>query len=78
MEKLSRAGFIKPCIDPEWLSNIVPVKEKNGQIRFCMDFGDANRTCPKDDFPLPNLDTLVDATTVHEMFSFMDEFSGYN
>ena len=37
-----------------------------------------NKACLKDDFPLPNLDTLIDATAGHEMFSFMDGFSGYN
>lgn len=36
------------------------------------------RACPKDEFPLPNIDTLVDATAGHQMFSFMDGFSGYN
>ena len=78
MNKLSRAGFIKPCIHPEWLSNIVPVKKKNGQIRCCIDFRDVNQACPKDDFPLPNLNTLVDVIAGHEMFSFMDGFSEYN
>ena len=43
-----------------------------------MDFRDLNKACPKDDFPLPNLDMLVDTTANHEMFSFMDDFSGYN
>lgn len=34
--------------------------------------------CPKDDFPLPNIDIIVDLTTVHAMLSFMDGFFGYN
>ena len=78
IEKLINAGFIKSCSHPQWLANIVPVKKKNGQIRCCVDYRDLNKACPKDEFPLPNLDTLIDATAGHEMFSFMDGFSGYN
>ena len=78
IDKLLSAGFIKPIHHPTWLANVVPVKKKNGSIRVCVDFRDLNKACPKDDFPLPNIDTLVDATAGHEMFSFMDGFSGYN
>ncbi|KAL8134680.1 hypothetical protein AgCh_009635 [Apium graveolens] len=45
---------------------------------MCIDFTDLNDACPKDCFPLPRIDTLIDATTGHEMLSFMDGFSGYN
>ena len=71
-------GFIKPCQHPIWLANGVLVRKKDGQIRVCVDFRDLNKACPKDDFPLPNLDMLLDTTANHEMFSFMDGFSGYN
>ncbi|EOY21117.1 Uncharacterized protein TCM_012462 [Theobroma cacao] len=43
-----------------------------------MAFKDLSKACPKNDLPLPNIDTLVDATAGHEMFSFMDGFSRYN
>jgi hypothetical protein len=78
VQKLLSAGFIKPIQHPRWLSNIVPVKKKNGQIRCCVDFRDLNKACPKDEFPLPNMDLLIDSTAGHAMFSFMDGFSGYN
>ena len=45
---------------------------------MCVDFTDLNRTCPKDSYPLPRIDTLVDSTTRHKILSFMDAFSGYN
>ena len=45
---------------------------------MCVDFMDLNRTCTKDSYPLPRMDTLVDSTTRHEILSFMDAFSGYN
>lgn len=54
------------------------MKKKNGQIRICVDFRDLNKACPKDEFPLPHIDILVDAMSGHQMFPFMDGFSGYN
>uniref|UniRef100_A0A2N9GDJ2 Integrase catalytic domain-containing protein n=1 Tax=Fagus sylvatica TaxID=28930 RepID=A0A2N9GDJ2_FAGSY len=63
---------------PRWLSNIVLVKKKNGQIRCCVDFRNLNKACPKDEFPLPNMDLLIDSAVGNAMFSFMDGFSGYN
>ena len=54
------------------------VKEKNGQIRCCVDFKNLNRVCPKDEFPLPNREVLIDSTAGNTMFSFMDRFSEYN
>uniref|UniRef100_A0A2N9FRF5 Uncharacterized protein n=1 Tax=Fagus sylvatica TaxID=28930 RepID=A0A2N9FRF5_FAGSY len=78
VKKLLSAGFIKPIQHPRWLSNIVPVKKKNDQIRCCVDFRNLNKACPKDEFPLPNMDLLIDSAAGHAMFSFMDGFSGYN
>uniref|UniRef100_A0A2N9GQ00 Integrase catalytic domain-containing protein n=1 Tax=Fagus sylvatica TaxID=28930 RepID=A0A2N9GQ00_FAGSY len=78
VKKLLTAGFIKPIQHPRWLSNIVPVKKKNGQIRCCVDFRNLNKACPKDEFPLPNMDLLIDSAAGHAMFSFMDGFSDYN
>ena len=54
------------------------VKKPNGKWRMCVDFTDLNRACPKDSYPLPRIDTLVDSTARHELLSFMDAFSGYN
>jgi hypothetical protein len=78
VKKLLSANFIKPIQHPRWLSNIVPVKKKNGQIRCCVDFRNLNNACPKDEFSLPNMDLLIDSAAGHAMFSFMDGFSGYN
>ena len=54
------------------------VRKNNGKLRMCVDFTDLNRACPKDSYPLPRIDTLVDSTARHELLSFMDAFSGYN
>ena len=71
-------GFIREVKYPTWIGNIVPVKKKNGQIRVCVDFIDLNNACSKNDFPLPIIELIVDATTGHEALSFMDGSSGYN
>ena len=78
IQKLLTVGLIKPIMHPKWLSNIVLVKKKNGQIRCCVDFRNLNKACPKDEFPLPNMDRLVDSAAGHAMFSLMDGFNGYN
>ena len=78
VDKLYKAKFIKVVLYPQWVANIVPVIKKNGQVRICIDFQDLNRACPKDDFPLPHIDLLIDNTAGYEMLSFMDGFSGYN
>ena len=78
VKKLLTAGFIKPIQHSKWLSNIVPVKKKNGQICCCVDFCNLNKACPKYEFLLPNIDLLIDLAAGSSMFSFMDGYSGYN
>jgi hypothetical protein len=56
----------------------VPVQNKNGQIRICVDFRYLNKACPKVDFSIPISEILIDATMGYEIFSFMDGFSRYN
>ena len=43
-----------------------------------MDFTDLNKACPKDSYPFPRIDQLMDSTKGHKLLSFMDAFSGYN
>ena len=45
---------------------------------MCVDFTDLNKACPKDSYPLPRIDTLVDSIARNQLLSFMDAFSGYN
>ncbi|CAL2264116.1 unnamed protein product [Prunus armeniaca] len=78
IEKLLAAGFIKPIKHPTWLANIVPVKKKTGVIRICTNYRNLNRARLKDEFPLPNMDVLIDSTSGQGLLSFMDMFSGYN
>ena len=43
-----------------------------------MDFTDLNKTCPKDSFPLPRINQLVDSTSGYKLLTLIDAFSGYN
>ena len=45
---------------------------------MCIDYKDLNKACPKDSFPLPNIDRLINATAGHETLTFLDAYSGYN
>ena len=78
VRKLLEADFIREVYYPDWLANIVMVKKANGKWRMYVDFIDLNKACPKDSYPLPQLDTLVDSTTRHQLLSFMDSFLSYN
>ncbi|WKA04934.1 hypothetical protein VitviT2T_022927 [Vitis vinifera] len=78
IQKQLRVGFLSVVEYPEWLANVVHVPKKDDKVRVCVDFRDLNKANPKDDFPLPHIDMLVDSTTGHSMLSFMDGFSGYN
>jgi hypothetical protein len=78
VDKLLTAGFIREVYYPEWLANVVMVKKSNEKWRMCVDFKDLNKACPKDSYPLPRIDQLVDSTAGHKLLSFMDAFSGYN
>ncbi|XP_074291948.1 uncharacterized protein LOC141618765 [Silene latifolia] len=78
VDNLLAAGKIREVKYPEWLSNVVLVPNKNGKWRVCVDFKDLNKACPKDPFPLPHIDAMVDATARYEMLTFLDAWSGYN
>ena len=69
VQKLLAVGFIRPIEHLKRLSNIVSVKKNNWQIRFCVNFRNLNKTCIKDEFPLPNMDMLIDLAVGHAMFS---------
>jgi hypothetical protein len=60
------------------VSNIVVVPKKEGKIRVSVDFRDLNRASPKDNFPLPHIDMLVNNAARSPIYSFMDGFLGYN
>ena len=78
VKRLLSVGGIREVKYPEWLANTVMVKKANGKWRMCIDFTDLNKACPKDEFPLPRIDSLVDAAASSELMSLLDCYSGYH
>nr|CAN82844.1 hypothetical protein VITISV_005761 [Vitis vinifera] len=78
IDKLLESGFIKEVAYPDWLANVVVVPKKEGKWRVCVDYTNLNNACPKDSFPLPRIDQIVDSTAGQGMLSFLDAFSGYH
>jgi hypothetical protein len=72
------AGVIKKVYNPEWLANPVLVQKKNGKWRMCVDYMGLNKACPKDPFPLPRIDQVVDSTSGCETLCFFYAYSGYH
>ena len=71
LAKLLEAGFIGDTKHPDWLANyLVMVPKKDKSRRLCVDFKDLNKACPKDPFPLPRIDQIIDATAGHDLLGF--------
>lgn len=78
VQNLLKNGVVHEVKYSDQLVNVVVGKKKSGKWQVCIDYSDLNKSCPKDLFPLPHIDTTVDATADHEILSFMDLFVGYN
>jgi hypothetical protein len=78
IEKMLEVGFIKPCRYAESISSIIPVQKKDGQWWVCVDFRDLNRATPKDEYPMPIAETLINGAAGNKILSFMDGNAGYN
>jgi hypothetical protein len=79
IDRLLKANFIRPCSYAEWISNIVPVDKKGfGKIRVCIDFRNINRATPKDEYPMPIADMLINDASGHKVLSFLDGNASYN
>ena len=78
VNNLLHNGFIRVVQYPEWLANMVVVPKKGNKWRVCVDYTDLNVACPKDSFPLPCIDQIMDSLAGHGMLSFLDAFSGYH
>ena len=70
VEKQLKVGFLTAIVFSDWVANIVSMPKKDGKVRMCVDYRDLNRASPKDNFPLPHIDTLVDNTTTNRFFSY--------
>jgi hypothetical protein len=76
---LENTGFIRELKKPTWVSNPVIVPKKNIDVRrVYVDYTSLNKLCPKDPFPLPRIDQIIDSTAGCARLSFLDAYSGYN
>ena len=78
LAKLIEARFIREIKHLDWLASLVMVPKKDKSWCMCVDFKDLNKTCPKDPFPLPRIDQIIDATTGHDSLCFLDAYSRYH
>lgn len=78
LNKLLKAKIIFPVRHSNWVSNMVLVRKKNGDIRICIDFRNLNKASQKDNFPLPNMEQTLHSVAGSELMFFLDGFSGYN
>ncbi|KAL2250220.1 UNVERIFIED_CONTAM: Retrovirus-related Pol polyprotein from transposon [Sesamum indicum] len=78
VDKLLKAGYVSEIHYTDWLSNMVLVPKSSEKWRMCADFTELNKACPKDPYPLPRIDVMVDSTAGFEMFSMMDAYQGYH
>ncbi len=79
INRLLATDFIREIKESEWLANTVMVPKKDTDIlRMCVDFTSLNKHCPKDHFPLPRIDQIIDSTAGCEKLYFLDAYSGYN
>jgi len=78
VRNLEGAGFIREIKYTTWLANVVMVKKTSEKWWMCTNFTDLNKAFPKDAYPLPSIDRLVDGALGHNFLSFLDAYSGYN
>jgi hypothetical protein len=78
LNKLLTAKIIFPVRHMQWVSNLVPVRKKSGEIRLCVDFRNLNRASDKDNYPVPPMEQILQQVSGSERLSLLDGFSGYN
>jgi hypothetical protein len=76
--RILAAEFIKEVYHLEWLANPILVQKKSGKWRMCVDYTSLNKACPKDLFPFPRIDQVVDSTSGCETLCFLDAYSRYH
>jgi hypothetical protein len=69
-------GFVKEVKHPDWIVNPVLVPKKNRKWQMCVDYTSLNKACPKDPFPIPQINQIMDLTVRCKLLSFPDAYSG--
>ena len=78
IDRLLKVNFIREIKISTWLANTVLVPKKNTDIlRMCIDYTSPNKHFPKDNFPLPRIDQIIESTAGCQRLSFLDAYLGY-
>jgi hypothetical protein len=78
LKRLLDGKIIVPLRYSEWVSNLVSVRKKSGEIRLCVDFRNLNRFSLKDNYPLPKMDHILQRVVGEKKIYMLDGYSGYN
>lgn len=78
MDKLLDVRFIREVLHLDWLPNEVLVPKKNKKWRMCVDYSGLNKACPKDPYPLPHINHIIDFTIGSKLLCFLDAYSRYH
>ena len=78
VRELLDAGILRETRYQTWVANPVMVAKSNGAWRMCVDFKDLNKACPKDCYPLPEIDLKVDSLAPFRFKCFLDAYKGYH
>jgi hypothetical protein len=77
-EKLKQARSIREVAHPTWIANPVVLPKANNSGRLCVDYTSLNKAYPKNLYPLPRRDQIIDSTASCDLLCFLDAFSGYH
>jgi hypothetical protein len=78
IKKLLDASFIQEVHHPRWLANPVVIPMTGGKLQMCIDYTSLNKTCPKDPFPIPQIDQIMNSTSGCDLLCFLDVYSGFH
>jgi hypothetical protein len=78
MKKLLNTEFIREVNHPRWLANPIVVPKVGGKLQMCIDYTSLIKACPKDPFPLPRIDQIMDSTYGCDLMCFLDAYSGFH
>lgn len=78
MDKLTKAGILRKVKYQTWVANPFMVKKSDGGWRMYVDFTNINKACPKDCYPLPEIDWKVESLSGFQLKCFLDAYKGYH
>nr|KAJ0224953.1 hypothetical protein LSAT_V11C100048380 [Lactuca sativa] len=76
--KLTKAGIMREAVFPTWIVNPVMARKHDGSWRMCIDLSNINKACPKDCYPLPEIDQKVELLQGFKLKCFLDAYKGYH